>query len=290
LRNKERGEPVRGPSARDGRRSSSDSSEVDRIVRLHHRRRGWAWVAVGSLIGVVVYAVAGAHLFDNLTGTTELLSVIPVFVLLALMLAGLVVAIVDTVQLRRADTAVQATARANVSHYPLRAHATRYPPRHHGSWVFGILMLAAFAAIAVAILPEQVDSVAYLAGAESQNTFNPVSYGQSCGRGGCHPVTEGYLSESGAHVTWDGPVPLGQPFTVRTPLWAWGTGRNLMYGDGTPIAVIIVGLFFEALTVLFVFVLIAIVRHSSSRRRQTMITSAPAARPGTGRAHHPDLP
>jgi predicted lipid-binding transport protein (Tim44 family) len=35
-----------------------------------------------------------------------------------------------------------------------------------------------------------------------------------------------------------------------------GTGRNLIYGDGTPIAMIIVGLFFEGTAVLFVFVLL----------------------------------
>lgn len=151
-------------------------------------------------------------------------------------------------------------------------------------------MLAAMTAIAVAILPEQVDSVAYLSGAERQDTFNPLSYGQSCGRGGCHTVTEGYLSKSGADVTWDGQVPLGQPFTIRDPLWAWGTGRNLMYGDGTPIAMIIVGLFFESLAVLFVFVLLAVIRHQSSRRRQTMIMPAPAGRQGTDRAPHPDPP
>jgi len=94
-------------------------------------------------------------------------------------------------------------------------------------------MLAAMTTIAVAILPEQVNSVAYLAGAESQDTFNPLPYGQACSKGGCHTVTEGYLSKSGADVTWDSQVPLGQPFTVRVPVWAWGTGRNLIYGDGT---------------------------------------------------------
>ena len=276
-------------STRDGRRSSNDPSEVDRIVRLHHRRRGWTWVAVCSLIGLVVYVIVGAHLFDNLTGTSELLSVIPVFVLLALVLTGLIVAIVDTVVLRRADAAVRATARANVSHDPVHTHASRYPPRHRGSWVFAVVMLAAMTAVAVAILPEQVDSVAYLAGAESQDTFNPLSYGQSCGKGGCHTVTEGYLSKSGADVTWDGQVPLGQPFTVRDPLWAWGTGRNLIYGDGTPIAMIIVGLFFEGIAVLFVFVFLAVIRHQLSRR-QTMIMPASAGRPGTDRTHHPGPP
>jgi len=86
---------------------------------------------------------------DNLTGTSELLSVTPVFVLLALVLTGLIIAMVDTVRLRRADAAVRTTARANVTHYPLPVHASRYPPRHAGSWVFGIVMLAAMTTIVV---------------------------------------------------------------------------------------------------------------------------------------------
>jgi hypothetical protein len=118
------------------RRAASESSDVAKLVRLHHRRRGWAWVAIGSAIGLAVYVGIDVNLFDNLTGTAETLGVIPVFVLLALVLAGLVVVIVDTSRIHRADAAVRASAKGSVSHYPLYAHAHRYPPRHHGSWVF----------------------------------------------------------------------------------------------------------------------------------------------------------
>ena len=162
------------------RRDTSESSDVAKLVRLHHRRRGWAWVAIGSVIGLVVYAGIGANLFGNLTGTAETLSVIPVFVLLALVLAGLVVVIVDTSRIRRADAAVRVSAKGSVSHYPLYAHAHRYPPRHHGSWVFAIVMLVAMTGITVFILPAEVNSWAYAVGAENQDTFNPVSYGQAC--------------------------------------------------------------------------------------------------------------
>ena len=71
------------------RRATSASSDVAKLVTLHHRRRGWAWVAVGSVIGLAVYAGIDASLFANLTGAAEILSVIPVFVLLALVLVGL---------------------------------------------------------------------------------------------------------------------------------------------------------------------------------------------------------
>ena len=272
------------------RRDSSESADVAQLVRLHHRRRGWGWVAVGSAIGLVVFAGIDVSLFENLTGTAGTLSVIPVFVLLALVLAGLVVVIVDTSRIHRADAAVRVSAKSGVSHYPLYAHAHRYPPRHRGSWLFVIFMLAAMTGIAVAILPAEVNAWGYVVGAEDQDTFNPVSYGQACGGGvghgfSCHTVTEGYLSSSGADVTWGSQVPLGQPFSVRDPLWAWGGGRTLASGEGAAIPTIIAGLFFDGVTLLLLYILVVIVRETPSRRGQAMPVPAGGARP-PGRGHH----
>ena len=272
------------------RRDSSEPADVAQVVRLHHRRRGWAWVAVGSVIGLVVYVGIGVNLFENLTGTAETLGVIPVFVLLALVLAGLVVVIVDTSRIRRADSAVQASAKGSVSHYPLYAHAHRYPPRHHGSWVFVIFLLATMTGIAIFILPAEVNAWGYVVGAANQDTFNPVSYAQSCSGGvghgvSCHTVTEGYLSRSGANVTWGSQVPLGQPFSVREPLWAWGGGRTLTSGEGAAIPTIIAGLFFDGVTLLLLYILVVIVRETPSRRGQAMPVPAGGVRP-PGRGHH----
>ena len=271
------------------RRAAGESSDAARLVRLHHRRRGWAWVAAASAIGLVVFAGIDVNLFENLTGTAETLSAIPVFALLALVLAGLVVVIVDTSRIHHADAAVRVSAKAGVSHYPLYAHAHRYPPRHHGSWVFAIFMLVAMTGNTAAILPAEVNSWAYVAGAGNQDTFNPVSYGQSCGvpRGGCHTVTKGYLSRSGMDVTWGSQVPLGQPFSVRDPLWAWGTGRNLTSGDGSAIPNIVAGLFFDGVTLLLLYALVVIGRHTSSRRSQRMSVPAGADPGGVRRAHPP---
>jgi hypothetical protein len=274
------------------RRDTSESSDVAELVRSHHRRRGWAWVAIGSVTGLVVYAGIDVNLFASLTGTAETLSVIPVFVLLALALTGLVVVIVDTSRIHRADAAVRASAKGSVSHYPLYAHAYRYPPRHHGSWVFVIFMLVAMTGITVFLLPAAVNSWAYVVGAEHKDTFNPVSYAQACSgvgrRGSCHIVTEGYLSKSGADVIWGSQVPLGQPFGVRDPIWAWGSGRTLTDGDGSAIPTIIAGLFFGGVALLLLYVLFVIVRSTSTSRSQRM--SAPArADPGAvRRPHHPD--
>jgi hypothetical protein len=254
------------------RRANRKSPEVAKLVRLHHRRRGWAWVATGSLIGLGVYAVIDRNLFGSPAGTAETLSAIAVFVLLALVLTGVVVVIVDTARLHRADPAVRAHARSSVSHHPLYAHAHRYPPRHRGSWVFVIVMLVAMTGITVFILPAEVNSWAYVLGAENQDTFNPVSYGQLCNNmprgGGCQAVTEGYLSNTGADVSWGVQVPLDQPFRVRDPLWAWGRGRGLIISDGTAIENIIAGLFFDAVTLLLVYAVVVIVRGTSSKRTE----------------------
>jgi hypothetical protein len=274
-----------------GRQDTSESSDVANLVRLHHRRRGWAWVAIGSVIGLAVYTGIGVNLFENLTGTAETLGVIPVFVLLALVLAGLVVVIVDTSRIHRADAAVRVSAKGSVSHYPLYAHAHRYPPHHRGSWVFVIVMLVAMTGIAVVLLPADVNSWAYVVGAENQDTFNPVSYGPACitvPRRGCHTVTEGSLSRSGADVTWGTQVPLGQPFSVRDPLWNWGTGRNLISGDGSATGTIVAGLFFDGVALLLLYILVVIVRDTPSKGSQRVPAPAGADPGGVRRTHHPD--
>jgi len=54
------------------RQATGGSSGVAQLVRLHHQRREWAWVATGSVIGLVVYVGIGVNLFDNLTGTAQI--------------------------------------------------------------------------------------------------------------------------------------------------------------------------------------------------------------------------
>ena len=272
------------------RRDTGESSNVARLVTLHHRRRGWAWVAAGSAIGLAVYAGIDVDLFERVTGTAETLSVIPVFVLLGLVLAGLVVVVVDTSRLHRADAAVRVKAKGSVSYHPLYAHAYRWPPRHHGSWVAVIFMLAAMTCITAYLLPQEVNALAYVARAENQDTFNPVSYSHCpivYGRG-CHVVTEGNLSRTGAEVNWGGQVPLGQPFSVRDPLWAWGTGRQLIDGDGSAIPDIVAGLFFDAVALLLLYVLVVIVRETSPGRSERMPVPAGTGPGGVRPTPHPD--
>src|SRR5215472_2247030 len=196
------------PAQRDNRQGS----DVTSLVRLHHRRRGWAFVATGSAIGLAVDAGIDASLPGSRTGTAEAFSAIPLFVLAALAVAGLVVVIVDTSLIHRADAALRMSARASVSHYPWYAHAHRWPPRHPGSWVAAMFMLLAMTTITVYIVPQEVNAWAYVVGAAKQDTFNPVSYSTSCsiiGRRGvsCQTVTQGYLSHSGTNAIWGSQVP-----------------------------------------------------------------------------------
>jgi hypothetical protein len=272
-------------------RDASQTPEVARLVTLHHRRRGWAWVATASVIGLAVYAGLDVNLRGSLTGTAATLSVIPLFALLALTLVGLAVVIIDTVRIHRADEAVRVSARGSVSHYPIYAHAHRWPPRHLGSWVAALLVLLAMTCITAYMVPQEVNAWAYVVGAEHQDTFNPVSYSTSCQSGyrlaHCSTMTVGYLSRSGEHAYWGPEVPLGQPFSVRDPLWAWGTGRDLIKGDGSAIPDIIAGLFFDGVTLLLLYVLVVMLRETSPRRTQRAPVPAGADPDAVRPAHHP---
>jgi len=234
---------------------------ADTIVRLYHRRRGWAWVGFGSLIGLIVYLALGAALFDNLTGAAETASIIPLFILLVLAVAGLIAAIVDSVRLRRFGKAEREAAREGVAHHPVYAHAHRMPPRHFGSWIWAIFMLVTMTAVMVSLLPQEVNGAAYLVGAESQVNFHPVEYVQVCVKGGCHTATDGYLSGSGANVRWDSQVPLNETFPVRVPLWNWGTGHNVIESTGGAIGLLVAGLFFNVFAVALLFAVIALIQH-----------------------------
>ena len=281
-------------------RDASDSSSVARLVTLHHRRHGWAWVAVGSAIGLAVYVGIDVSLFTHLTGAAATLGVIPVVALLALLVVGVVDVLVDTARLHRADEAARVGAKAGVSHYPWYAHAHRWPPRHPGSWIAAVFMLAVMTCITGYILPQEVNAWAYVAGVEHQDTFNPVSYTTACaavgrrGLGQCQTVTQGYLSSTGARVYWSPQVPLGKPFSVRDPLWAWGSGRGLITDGGSAIATILGGLFFDGVALLLLYVLVVLLRDTSPRRSQAVLAPAgadPGAKPRTqhsGRDHHAD--
>lgn len=224
-------------------------------IRLLHRRRGWLWTLFGGVVAWLAATGTLGALTDNGSGGAAA-DVATAFVLLltALVVIALIAAIVDTVKLRRRDPHVRTRAVALTTHHPVRAHAYRYPPKHRFSWVFGWIMLLILVGLGVAALPGLVNGVAFLAGAENSVTFVPLSAGQVCGRGGCSPVTNGYLQVPGdPSATWPNQVALGVPFQVRQPLMNWGFGAQLIDGDGGAILSIIAGVFFDAMSVLVLF-------------------------------------
>jgi hypothetical protein len=268
---------VSSPSSNDGGPAPAADEHVDATERLLHRRHGWAWIAVLSLIGFVTYAIIGAHFFPHATGVVGDLSAAIVAALMALTAVGLIVVIVDTVRLHRLDAAVRAQARDRTVHHPVIAHAYRHPPKHRISALFGRLLLGFWIVLTISFLPNQVNAVAFLAGAGSSTIFFPLSSAQECGRGGCTTVTNGTIMSGGRIIdaTWPHQVPIDQPFSVREPVWVgWGSVQ-LVGDDGNAVASIIVGLLFDAIAVVAVVSFVEMVRHRLQRRRGTAV-SVPA--------------
>jgi hypothetical protein len=206
--------------------------DVASAVRLLHRRRGWAWTLGASLIALVVFIVIGVNFWPDATGAVGAISGIVVVVLLALAVIALIVVIVDTMQLHGRHPSVRDAAFGGVSHHALAAHPFRTPVRHRGSHVAVWFALFLFICLAGACLPDQVNGIAYLAGAGKSVTFLPENYQQVCGRSSCHDETNGTLLTSPPiSATWPYQVPLDQPFPVRQPVWdGWGS-PDLMDGS-----------------------------------------------------------
>ena len=240
---------------------------VAAAIRLLHRRRGWIWATVISAVAWVVAAGLLGSLAPNGSGPGAAVGVIFVLLLTAAVIVGLVATVVDTVILRRRYAGVRQQAAPRTAHYPLRAHASSYPPRHGFTLLYAWFVMAIVLGVGVASLPGLIDGVAYLAGAESSTTFTPTSYGQDCGRSGCHTVTDGVLS-NGASATWNSEVPLGDSFSVRVPMWDWGFGSALMDGDPTAVLYIFLGLLFDGFSVLVLVHLVKLGRNWLRHRQQ----------------------
>jgi hypothetical protein len=250
--------------------STEADPDVASSVHLLHRRRGWIWTAVGSVVAwLVTWGLLGS-LAPNAAGAGEAVAATFVLLLTIVGVVAIVAAIVDTVKLHRRDPSLRQKAAQRTAHYPVLTHAYRYPPRHGFTWVFGWLALLLILGLGIAALPGLVDGVAYLAGAENSVTFTPTSYGQSCTRGGCKTVTDGYLGagSTGAAATWPDQVPLGRPFTVHQPVLNWGFGSQLMEGDGSAIATVIAGGLLDGFSVLVVWAAFHAVRNWLRHRRQ----------------------
>ena len=125
--------------------------------------------------------------------------------------------------------------------------------------VLSSIILLFLLGFAVALLPDAVNGVAYLTGAENSSVFLPRSYSQECGRSGCNTVTDGTLA-SGASVSWPRRVPLGQEFPVREPLWDWAFGAQLINDNTSAIASVVFGVLVDGFCVLLLAFLVMLRR------------------------------
>lgn len=237
----------------------SDNSADPRLVRLLHRRRGWAWTGVVSLIATLLYLI-------SLVSAAATITLVILFVLAALTIVSLGIALVDTVRLRQFPADALSAAKDATAHHPVHQHHNRVPPHHVWSWGFGWLVIAFMFLVALIFLPNQVNGVAYLVGAEHTSTFTATDNRQVCSRGGCSTVTDGVLAD-GTNVTWPNNVAVGQSFTVREPVWPFFTGHNLIDSMGTAVGDLVIGLVFELIAGFFGFGAVSVVRLMRQVRR-----------------------
>jgi hypothetical protein len=236
---------------------------VAAVVYLLHRRRAWAWTLGASLVALVAVVAVGTILRSGGTGAASVVGGFTLLLLLALAVVALTAVITDTIRLRRREPSVRAHAASRMSYHP-KASQFRTPVRHRVIHVVGWVALATCPLLTVLILPDQVNAVAYLAGAGSTVTFRPQSYELVCGRYGCSTWTDGVLqTRPPVRTTWPNQVPLGQPFSVRQPWWnGWGH-PDLMNGGAAAAA--IAGVLFTELG--SVFFAVGLVRMARRRLR-----------------------
>jgi hypothetical protein len=224
---------------------------VASIVFLRHRRRGWVWTLSASLVALLSFVAVGTILWPGGTGAVSVISGSTVILLLALAVVALTAVFTETVRLKRRQRSVRAHAASRTSYDTAAARQVRLPVRRRASHVVRWVALATFPLLTLIILPDQVNAVAYLAGAGETVTFLPQLHVPVCGRLGCQTWTDGVLQTTPpVRTTWPNQVPLGQPFSVRRPWWN-GWGHPDLFNAGAAVSAIAAGLFGELGSVFF---------------------------------------
>ena len=259
-----------------GQDIAADDPQLAATIRLLHRRHGWSVTAVCALFAFLLGYAAYANGQDQ--GAAPPSWWLPItWAMAGLTVIALVIVFVDTRLLNRRPGELRAAALAavkrhpQVAHHPLRAHASRFPPRHFFSFVCLWLVLLFVVFMGVLAMSGLPDGIAYLAGAGRSATFTGQSYSQFCGRGGCQTLTSGVLSRPGAanvNATWPSQVPLGQPFPVREPVWSFGLGGQLISGTQTAIVAIVLSLLLDVFAILSIFWAVHLIRNWLRHRRQ----------------------
>jgi hypothetical protein len=258
---------------------------VSTAVRILHRRHGWTRLAITSLIACAFGEAVSLNAASQGTPAPSWFTAI-VIVLAALTVAGIIAVVVSSAQLRRTapEVLAQATPIAARQKHGRRAH--HFPPRHLVTWILRWVGLVLFLFMAIISVSAPVDGIAYLAGAGTMVTFDPVSHSTSCSLSGssylCSSSTNGILETGGAEVsaTWPAVVPLGRPFEVRQPLWRWGLGEALISDDRIAVVAVVIGLLLQATGVVVLITAFRLVRNWHRQRRQGQkagVAAAPAS-------------
>lgn len=215
---------------------SKGCDQADPAVRgsssAPRRSRAWGWTGLAVGLGIVVMVAVVVRLFA-----------------LVILIAAGSLTIVATVWLRRRRA--------------MRTPADRYQPRY-SNWIWvGIALSGLLVFPAVFYVPSQVDAIAYLAGAGHTATFLPKHYARDCSGSNCWTATDGVLATGGSSVEthWPDEVPLGKPLRVRTPVWAWGSGRTLISGTSGAVGDLFGGLLFDLLAAFIILNTRLVLRH-----------------------------
>jgi hypothetical protein len=130
----------------------------------------------------------------------------------------------------------------------------------------GIAFTVVVTGAALLLIPQVVDSVAYLAGFGDTEIFvatrAPIS-DTNCATGPCSDETPGILEPSHVAVDWPGSVPIGYRAPVRKPVWSYGPlgPTGLTPTTGSAIAVLMECLLIDAIAVVSCWWLFDLSRH-----------------------------
>lgn len=261
------GDPAPSPVDLDSAAGMVDDPEVMTAVRLIHHRRRWAWTSIASLVALVAFPIVINTAFYATfayAGTASDIAVVVEVAFLALLLLALVVMIVETGRLHRRGPKALVEARSLIAGHPVPLH---HKPRHVMFWIVIVTLILP----APASLPYQINGYAYAFGVGGTVTFLPQSHEQWCGRQGCSTVTDGILqTDPPVSAVWPYDVPLSQPFSVRKPTVS-SLGRVQVMNGSQAAEAIVLGLFFDALAVLIVLMIISQVRRHRRSSRNAAI-------------------
>jgi hypothetical protein len=209
------------PSTSAGAEAARYDAQVQRATRLLHRRHGWLLTVLASVGTFLITTLIMGNGLLGTAGWVVALSSTIVIVTVVLIPVGLVAIAVETLTLRRyRDPELRSAARNAAGLRPGRPMRERLAPRHWLPLTFIAVVLVSYLGLALSYIPSTINSFGYLAGAGTSETFVPQTVGQVCGGRSCWDVTHGYLETPNGRqaATWPTAVPLGKPFSVRTPL------------------------------------------------------------------------